>query len=139
MGLVMLSKQALVVVTITSVASYTWLGTAGKTYGLWQPYMAQVTCNRRITLLDHFQDTRHIEFALRDPSLTYKPGDLLCIFPKQTQTAITAFLQQTGLNADSWVSIEAAEPPPGSQPVAIKVLGLLLADRLLILTFLAPV
>lgn len=97
------------------------LGSVGTTYGLWRPYMAEVTCNRRITAPDHFQDTRHIEFALHDPSLTYEPGDLLCIFPQQSPAAIAAFLQHTGLAADSWVSVEAADPTPGSKPVVIKV------------------
>lgn len=81
--------------------------------------MAELTSNRRITSPEHFQDTRHIEFALHD--LSYKPGDLLCIFPKQTPAAIAAFLQRTGLDAESWVYVEAADPPPGAKAMAMKV------------------
>ena len=83
--------------------------------------MAQLTCNRRITSQDHFQDTRHLEFSLQGSGLTYQPGDLLCIFPRQSQAAIAAFLQRTGLDAEAWVCLQPAEPAPGSQPVAIKV------------------
>ena len=94
---------------------------AGAAYGLWHPFMAQLTCNRRITSQDHFQDTRHMEFSLQGSGLSYQPGDLLCIFPRQNQAAIAAFLQHTGLDAEAWVCIEPAEPAPGSRPVAIKV------------------
>ena len=93
----------------------------GAAYGLWRPYMAELTCNRRITSAEHFQDTRHIEFALHDSGLSYKPGDLLCIFPRQSPAAIAAFLQRTGLDANSWVCIEAADPLPGPKAMAIKV------------------
>lgn len=94
---------------------------AGAAFGLWKPYMAEVTRNSRITSTDHFQDTRHIEFALRDSRLTYMPGDLLCIFPRQSPAAIAAFLERTGLDANAWVCIKAADPLPGIKPVSIKV------------------
>jgi sulfite reductase alpha subunit-like flavoprotein len=51
-------------------------------YGSWQPFMAPLLVNQRVTSADHFQDTRHIEFDLRGSGLDYQPGDLLAVFPR---------------------------------------------------------
>jgi hypothetical protein len=51
-------------------------------YGQWQPFMAPLLVNQRVTSADHFQDTRHIEFDLRGSGFDYQPGDLLAVFPR---------------------------------------------------------
>ena len=87
--------------------------------------MAPLTCNQRITAPNHFQDTRHLEFDLSGSGIQYDPGDLLAIFPQQSPTAVSAFLQRTGLNPDAWVSIEAADAAEGVKPHAIQVTAVL--------------
>jgi hypothetical protein len=51
-------------------------------YGPWQPFMAPLLVNQRVTSADHFQDTRHIEFDLQGSGFDYQPGDLLAVFPR---------------------------------------------------------
>jgi hypothetical protein len=51
-------------------------------YGPWQPFMAPLLVNERVTSADHFQDTRHIEFDLQGSGFDYQPGDLLAVFPR---------------------------------------------------------
>ena len=86
-----------------------WVAIAAQ-YGLWHPFMAPLTCNRRMTSPDHFQDTRHIEFDLSGSDIHYAPGDLLTIFPKQSAAALSAFYRRTQLDPNAWVKIEAADP-----------------------------
>jgi sulfite reductase alpha subunit-like flavoprotein len=54
----------------------------GQQYGPWRPFMAPVLVNHRVTSVDHFQETRYIEFDLAGSNLQYQPGDLLAIFPR---------------------------------------------------------
>lgn len=63
-------------------------------YGPWQPFMAPLVVNQRVTAADHFQDTRHIEFDLEGSGLSYEPGDLLCIFPRTPAADVEVKLAQ---------------------------------------------
>jgi sulfite reductase alpha subunit-like flavoprotein len=55
----------------------------GATYGPWQPFMAPLLINKRVTSANHFQDTRHIEFDISGSGQEqYQPGDLLAVFPR---------------------------------------------------------
>lgn len=54
----------------------------GQQYGPWRPFMAPVLVNQRVTSVDHFQETRYLEFDLAGSGLQYQPGDLLAIFPR---------------------------------------------------------
>lgn len=76
-------------------------------HGLWCPFLAPLTCNTRVTSPEHFQDTRHLEFDLTGSGMRYAPGDLLTIFPQQSQSALSAFYKRTNLNPNAWVKIEA--------------------------------
>lgn len=51
-------------------------------YGPWQPFMAPLVVNQRVTSSDHFQETRHLDFDLEGSGFKYQPGDLLCVFPR---------------------------------------------------------
>lgn len=79
--------------------------------------MARVLTNQRITSSDHFQDTRHIEIDLEGSGLSYEPGDLLAIVPRQDPGAVGRFLRRTGLDAGMWVSIAATSE--GCEPAAL--------------------
>ena len=94
---------------------------AAAQYGLWQPFMASLTCNERVTSADHFQDTRHLEFDLAGSGIQYAPGDLLTVFPRQSPAVVSAFLWRMNLDPDAWVRIEAAEAAGSSQSSTIQV------------------
>ncbi|KAL0028461.1 hypothetical protein WJX77_008059 [Trebouxia sp. C0004] len=106
---------------MTASTSGTTIATENAQYGLWRPFMASLTCNTRITSAHHFQDTRHLEFDLTGSGMHYAPGDLLTIFPCQSQAAVSAFLQRMNLDPDAWVRIQPAEIPLGSTVSSIQV------------------
>ena len=82
-------------------------------YGPGRPYLARVLANERLTAPSHFQDTRHIELDLGDSGLTYEPGWLLAVRPRQPPESVAAFLARCGLDPEEWVCVEAAGQPPG--------------------------
>lgn len=71
----------------------------------WEPYMAKIIKNDRITSVDHFQDTRHIEFDISQSSIQYQPGNVLSIFPRTPSHAVDDFLEHLGLKGEDWVRI----------------------------------
>lgn len=81
-------------------------------FGPWKPHMAKVKTNTRITSIDHFQDTRHIELDLGSSGLEYTPGDLLAIFPKTSPSAISDLLNILGMCGSEWVEISPRKLPP---------------------------
>uniref|UniRef100_A0A383VDI1 NADPH-dependent diflavin oxidoreductase 1 n=1 Tax=Tetradesmus obliquus TaxID=3088 RepID=A0A383VDI1_TETOB len=78
-------------------------------YGPWQPFMAPLLINQRVTAADHFQDTRHIEFDLQGSGFDYQPGDLLAVFPRTPAADVEAALLRLGLDGDAWLRVEPAE------------------------------
>jgi sulfite reductase alpha subunit-like flavoprotein len=89
-------------------------------YGPGRPYLARLVANRRVTAEGHFQDTRHLEFDLGDSGLSYEPGDVLAIVPRQPQSAVDEFLRHMGLRAEDRVRIELAETPSQSAALPIE-------------------
>lgn len=81
-------------------------------------HQATVLQNRRITAADHFQDVRHIELQLDEPSISgdltskaifesdsgratsgsciWRPGDVAILLPSNDPQAVTALLEQLG-------------------------------------------
>ncbi len=78
-------------------------------FGPANPCMTRLLGNTRITAADHFQDTRHIELDLRQHGPEYDPGDILTIFPSQSEAAVTKLLKLLGYQPDCRVRIELAE------------------------------
>lgn len=68
--------------------------TAG--YGPHRPFFAHVLANRRLTAVDHFQDTRHIELDLQGSGMHHQPG-------------------QWGLGAGSWQPMSLEDWASGGQ------------------------
>jgi hypothetical protein len=68
--------------TAAAAANGAAQGQQQQQYGPWQPFMAPLLINQRVTSAEHFQDTRHIEFNLQGSGFDYQPGDLLAVFPR---------------------------------------------------------
>mmetsp|Transcript_40612 Transcript_40612/g.65890 ORF Transcript_40612/g.65890 Transcript_40612/m.65890 type:complete len:529 (+) Transcript_40612:173-1759(+) len=79
------------------------LHSTGPTWSRGHPFYAEVTENRRITAEDHWQDVRHIELDLGDSAITYEPGDVLCIQPRNLPDVSEAFLKLLGLDHNTVV------------------------------------
>ena len=78
-------------------------------FGPGWPCMARLVANERLTAQDHFQDTRHVEFALGLDGPRYDPGDILTVFPRQDQSAVSQLLHLLGLDADARIRIDLAD------------------------------
>lgn len=101
-------------------------------YGPGRPFMATVLVNERITSSEHTQDTRHIELDLGGSGISYEPGDILSIMPRQSTAAVARFLARISLSADAWISMQPAQGAAvGQEPVSHQVrVGALVAGAL---------
>ncbi|KAI9183834.1 NAPDH-dependent diflavin reductase [Blastocladiella emersonii ATCC 22665] len=73
---------------------------------------AKLTENTRLTADDHFQDVRHVEIALPDPTTEYAPGDIASILPENDPARVQDLLELMGWDAqaDDLVVIESNDP-----------------------------
>lgn len=89
------------------------------------PFRALVTENRRQTSLEHFQDTRLIEFDISESGLAYDPGDVCMIQPSNLTENIELFFELFPyLDPNERISLQPNDPnvkippshllPPGS-------------------------
>ncbi|KZT67892.1 riboflavin synthase domain-like protein [Daedalea quercina L-15889] len=63
-----------------------------------QHYTATVSCNRRITAEDWYQDVRHFELDF-DEDVRYEPGDIAIVHPEAQPADVEGFLVCTGFDA----------------------------------------
>ncbi|KAI0776652.1 riboflavin synthase domain-like protein [Trametes elegans] len=70
-------------------------------------HLAKVTCNKRLTAEDWYQDVRHFEFAFED-DIQYDPGDVAVIHPEASSSDVEAFLSCIGWanSADAPIDIK---------------------------------
>ncbi|KAI0728825.1 riboflavin synthase domain-like protein [Fomitopsis betulina] len=71
-----------------------------------QHHIATVSCNRRITAEDWFQDVRHFELDF-DEDVSYEPGDVVIVRPEAQPSDVEAFLVSAGFHntADDPITI----------------------------------
>ncbi|KAH9837670.1 riboflavin synthase domain-like protein [Rhodofomes roseus] len=62
-----------------------------------QHYTATVSCNRRITAEDWYQDVRHFELDF-DEDVRYEPGDIAVVHPEAHPADVDAFLVSAGFD-----------------------------------------
>ncbi|CAG8477492.1 9333_t:CDS:10 [Paraglomus occultum] len=56
-------------------------------------YTVRLASNQRITATDHFQDVRHLEFAIEEPFISYDPGDIMVVRPRNLKKDVDSFLE----------------------------------------------
>ncbi|EFJ14983.1 hypothetical protein SELMODRAFT_119211 [Selaginella moellendorffii] len=96
--------------TVTTFSSLRLLSTADASF-------LQIK-NMRLTDTSHEQDVRHLEFDLGGSGLEYAPGDVLGVFPAQSEEAVSRFMERCGLDEAALVSVEPANAVEGYQSVA---------------------
>lgn len=74
------------------------------------PCSAVVTMNKRVTLEDHFQEVRLVEFDTNQIKAKHKPGDVLMIQPQNIEEHIEEFISVLGLNPELKFSLELNDP-----------------------------
>lgn len=72
--------------------------------------------NERITAADHFQDVRHIELDIAKSDISYRPGDVLCMYPEQSPEAVDELMRLLNLESDAWLRVELAAPEAAAVP-----------------------
>lgn len=108
-------------------------------------HLATLTRNERVTPESHFQDVRHITFAI-DEDITYSPGDVVSLSPQNLPKDVSLFisLQGWGSIADipikiiptphlcslARTSLLPPPPPPIPHPVSPLTLRTLLTHHL---------
>ena len=89
-----------------SAAAPTLAGVAGvataahSQYDKFNPYVATLTTNQKITGRDSTKDIRHIEINLEESGITYQPGDALGIWFDNDADLVGEVLALTGLTGD---------------------------------------
>ncbi|EIN05749.1 riboflavin synthase domain-like protein [Punctularia strigosozonata HHB-11173 SS5] len=83
---------------------------AGATY-----HEATLTCNRRITSEDWYQDVRHLEFRF-DDDIQYNPGDIAVIDPEASEEDVNTFLDAMDWTNDADRPLELSSATDQSLP-----------------------
>lgn len=94
-----------------------------KNFTVKNPYFANVSQNLRVTTEDHFQDVRLITFDLKDSDISYLPGDVVMIQPRNSDEKVNKFFEVfTQLDRRQFVTLvpskaETKLPPHWILPV----------------------
>lgn len=75
------------------------------------PYFATVSQNLRVTTIDHFQDVRLITFDLKESGISYSPGDVAMIQPRNSDDKVDKFFEVfSHLNRKQCLSLVCQKP-----------------------------
>lgn len=87
-------------------------GDSGDTqqYNKYNPFISRILSNKHKTTTGHFQDVRLIEFDLSNSGISFVPGDVLMIKPRNTAAKVDEFLSLVGWNPDTCIEIEQLDP-----------------------------
>jgi len=75
-------------------------------YDKFNPYVATLTTNQKITGRDSSKDIRHIEISLEESGIHYQPGDALGVWFDNDAALVTEILTLTGLTGQEVVTVE---------------------------------
>ena len=75
-------------------------------YNKFNPYLATLSTNQKITGRDSTKDIRHIEISLEESGIHYQPGDALGIWFDNDAALVTELLTLTGLTGQEVVTVE---------------------------------
>ena len=70
----------------------------GQGASTFRAFPALLTHNVRLTPASHFQDVRHLRFALPSSAPTFRPGDVVDIVPRNDPAAVSSFLASLSLS-----------------------------------------
>lgn len=75
------------------------------TYSRTNPFQAKVLKNYNLNGAGSSKETRHIELSLEGSGLSYKPGDVLGIVPKNDPELVAAIIEEMKWDAEQTVTI----------------------------------
>lgn len=82
------------------------VATAHSQYDKFNPYLATLSTNQKITGRDSTKDIRHIEISLEGSGISYQPGDALGVWFDNDAALVAEVLALTGLTGSESVSVE---------------------------------
>lgn len=75
-----------------------------------QPFLAPLVTNQRVTGPTHFQDVRLIEFDITDSGLSFDAGDIVLIWPQNTEDSVQRCCEVLGLQPNQRFTLQPREP-----------------------------
>lgn len=87
------------------------VATAHSQYDKFNPYLATLSTNQKITGRDSTKDIRHIEISLEGSGISYQPGDALGVWFDNDAALVAEVLALTGLSGSESVSVEGKSQP----------------------------
>lgn len=82
------------------------VATAHSQYDKFNPYVATLATNQKITGRDSTKDIRHIEISLEGSGISYQPGDALGVWFDNDAALVAEVLALVGLTGSESVSVE---------------------------------
>lgn len=93
-------KESATVIEESSVAA-----TPEIVYGKKQPFPATVTELVRLSGRGSAKNTCHMELSLKGSGMSYKPGDVVGVFPRNSDQMVDEILQLSGFDGDSSIEV----------------------------------
>ena len=87
------------------------VATAHSQYDKFNPYLATLSTNQKITGRDSTKDIRHIEISLEGSGISYQPGDALGVWFDNDAALVAEVLALTGLTGSESVTVEGKSLP----------------------------
>ena len=87
------------------------VATAHSQYDKFNPYLAALSTNQKITGRDSTKDIRHIEISLEGSGISYQPGDALGVWFDNDAALVAEVLALVGLSGSESVSVEGKSQP----------------------------
>lgn len=69
------------------------------------PFASEILENQLLSCHDSKKETIHIELSLEGSGLSYQPGDVLAVLPRNAKDVVDSFLQASGLDARVQVEV----------------------------------
>ncbi|MDP0501510.1 MAG: sulfite reductase subunit alpha [Verrucomicrobiota bacterium JB022] len=77
---------------------------AAPEYSKRNPFMAEIVDNRVLNGPGSGKETRHVAFSLAGSGLSYEPGDVLGVYPRNCSSAVADLIAAAGLKPDDAVA-----------------------------------
>lgn len=75
-----------------------------------QQFLSPVLSNQRVTNPSHFQDVRLIKFDIKGSGITFVPGDVVLVFPENSEEDVAEFFNLFHLDPNEVLQLVPTEP-----------------------------
>ncbi|OWF37436.1 NADPH-dependent diflavin oxidoreductase 1-like [Mizuhopecten yessoensis] len=87
------------------------LGNQGNNaYSQSNPFYARLISNNRVTSEDHFQDVRLVRLDIQGSNISFSPGDVVSLAPRNSQESVDEFIQHMKLSPNTLFTLQQNDP-----------------------------